>query len=73
MFYYIYHMTLKFFLNHVFDIKGRNFDILLKYVNSLLLKLTGLCVTEKQFSYFSTKTYVVGTQKNRLNETQSIC
>ena len=27
------------------------------------------CVTEKQFSYFSTKTYVVGTQKNRLNET----
>ena len=33
---------------------------------------------EKQFSYFSTKTYVVGTQKNRLNETvllstQNIC
>ena len=27
------------------------------------------CVTEKQFSYFSTKTYVVGTQKNRLDET----
>ena len=27
------------------------------------------CVTEKQFSYFSTKTYVVGTQKNSLNET----
>ena len=23
----------------------------------------------KQFSYFSTKTYVVGTQKNRLNQT----
>ena len=23
---------------------------------------------EKSFSYFSTKTYVVGTQKNRLNE-----
>ena len=23
----------------------------------------------KLFSYFSTKTYVVGTQKNRLNET----
>ena len=36
------------------------------------------CVTEKQFSYFSTKIYVVGTQKNRLNETvplstQNIC
>ena len=35
-------------------------------------------VTEKQFSYFSTKTYVVGTQKNYLNETfllstQNIC
>ena len=27
------------------------------------------CVTDKYFSYFSTKTYVVGTQKNRLNET----
>ena len=26
------------------------------------------CVTEKQFSYFSNETYVVGTQKNRLNE-----
>ena len=27
------------------------------------------CVTENYFSYFSTKRYVVGTQKNRLNET----
>ena len=27
------------------------------------------CVTETLFSYFSTKTYAVGTQKNRLNET----
>ena len=26
-------------------------------------------VTKIYFSYFSTKTYVVGTQKNRLNET----
>ena len=25
------------------------------------------CVTENYFSYFSTKTYVVGTQKNRLD------
>ena len=25
-------------------------------------------VTKIQFSYFTTKTYVVGTQKNRLNE-----
>ena len=25
-------------------------------------------VPKKLFSYFSTKTYVVGTQKNRLNE-----
>ena len=36
------------------------------------------CVTEKYISYFSTKTYVVGDQKNRLNEmvllsTQNIC
>ena len=34
--------------------------------------------TKNQFSYFSTKSYVVGTQKNRLNETvllstQNIC
>ena len=29
-----------------------------------------MCVTENYFSYFSTKkTYVVGTQKNRFNET----
>ena len=27
------------------------------------------CVTKNLFSYFSTKSYVVGTQKNRLNET----
>ena len=26
------------------------------------------CETENYFSYFSTKTYVVGTQKNHLNE-----
>ena len=36
------------------------------------------CVPKKLFSYFSIKTYVVGTQKNRLNETvllstQNIC
>ena len=27
------------------------------------------CVINNWFSYFSTKTYVVGTQKNRLDET----
>ena len=27
------------------------------------------CVTENYFCYFSTKTYVVGTQKNRLDKT----
>ena len=26
------------------------------------------CIPENYFSYFSTKTYVVGTQKNRLDE-----
>ena len=36
------------------------------------------CEIENQFSYFSAKTYVVGTQKNRLNErillsTQNTC
>ena len=28
-----------------------------------------VAIFENYFSYFSTKTYVVGTQKNRLNET----
>ena len=36
------------------------------------------CVTKNLFSYFSTKTYVVGIQKNCLNKTvllstQNIC
>ena len=36
------------------------------------------CLPENCFSYFSAKTYFVGTQKNRLNETvllstQNIC
>ena len=44
----------------------------------LALSYESQCVTKLQFSYFSTKTHVVGTQKNRLNETvllstQSIC
>ena len=30
---------------------------------------TSECLIENHFFYFSTKTYVVGTQKNRLNET----
>ena len=30
---------------------------------------TEKCVPKKYFSYFAIKTYVVGTQKNRLNET----
>ena len=38
----------------------------------LLILLSGLqirmCI-EKLYFYFSSKTYVVGTQKNRLNET----
>ena len=43
----------------------------LKYMNSGLPKVTGLKVRVckwKLFSYFSTQTYVVGTQKNHLNE-----
>ena len=31
------------------------------------------CITKNYFSYFSTMTYVVGTQKNCLNETHNIC
>ena len=35
---------------------------------SILHAFSQECVPKKSFSYFSTKTYVVGTQKNRLNE-----
>ena len=32
-----------------------------------------MCEPKIIFSYFSTKTYVVGTQKNRLLSTQNVC
>ena len=46
-----------------------------KLINSIY---TGLVKPKKYFSYFSTKTYVVGTQTNHLNElfwssTQNMC
>ena len=34
-----------------------------------MMQTFSLVPNKKCFSYFSTKTYVVGTQKNRLNET----
>ena len=37
--------------------------------DSIIQDLSLECVTKIKFSYFSTKTYVVGTQKNHLNET----
>ena len=37
--------------------------------NTVLALETALGRSPDYFSYFSTKTYVVGTQKNRLNET----
>ena len=45
-----------------------------QYINRPLKK----SAYQNYFSYFSTKTYIVGTQKNRLNETvllrtQNIC
>ena len=46
------------------DYEGQTVLILGEYTE---LKLK--CVTKIYFSYCSTKTYVVGTQKNRLNET----
>ena len=48
------------------------------YTISLLIKVKWLtmthasrkeCVFENYYAYFSTKTYVVGTHKNRLNDT----
>ena len=52
--------------NHVFVILIRT------YFHFYPLTRTGLLLrvlNDDLFSYFSTKTYVVGTQKNRLNET----
>ena len=45
---------------------------MLDYIQAYYQGLSGLqvkCVSENYFSYFSTKTYVVCAQKNRLNET----
>ena len=44
---------------------GRN----LKIFSSLGPVDKGAYIIKSYFSYFSTKTYVMGTQKNRLNET----
>ena len=49
-------------------------DTLLKFTCHILLHSLSRtfvqeCVMNIYFSYFSTKTYVVGTQMNRLNET----
>ena len=58
------------------------FEILEKvYSNSIYNNISGLKLRVRNknlFFYFSTKTYVVGTQKKRLNETvllstQNIC
>ena len=50
----------------------KNKNIIFKIRRSKVTDYAALiakCVTENYFSYFSTKTYVVGTQKTRLNET----
>ena len=45
-------------------------SVRLKWIfHSLIGPGQGIMRTRKLFSYFSTKTYVVGTQKNRFNET----
>ena len=44
-------------------------DISCNMINTLLPQPLGKkCVMKNQFSYFSTQTYVVGTQKNHLKE-----
>ena len=43
--------------------------VLFNVVTGFTLGLKLRVCKENLFSYFSTKTYVVGTQKNRLNET----
>ena len=62
---------LKFLNTYLLLCLTESFVIIRPLVKSALL-------TEKWNSYFSTKTYVVGTKKNRLNEkillsSQNIC
>ena len=63
-----------------FDIQNIYFDIPCSKCNMIVYSqdLSSESVMKILFSYFSTKTYVVGAQKNRLNETvllsiQNIC
>ena len=51
---------------HMFKLMGKKIMAILR---KLCLLNWPYGVTENHFSYFSTKTYVVGTQKNRLDET----
>ena len=59
--------------------KKNNFLLRRPVCNGFLAgKRLSVYVTKNYFSYFSNKTYVVGTQKNHLNETvllstQNIC
>ena len=69
----------------IMDKFGQNFQqnlqALYLFLNLQRYATTGLKLrfcTKNKFSYFLTKTYVVGTQKNRLNEmvllsTQNLC
>ena len=43
--------------------------LLTPYINGLCFEISPIIILENFFLYFSSKTYVVGTQKNHLNET----
>ena len=54
-------------------ILGQVWDLIVSIPDLCTLTyLSKECVTTIYFSYFSTKTYVVGTQKNRLTETETV-
>ena len=54
---------------HMLSERNISSDLDMVYESTDLQASWWECIIENHFSYFSTKTYVVGTQKNRYNET----
>ena len=52
-----------------FGVQSVDVDLNIFLKNTTDFRPPDKCIQENYFSYYSTKTYVVGTQKNRLNET----
>ena len=50
-------------------VKLEDLDLVLKEKDVNVMDRPPECITENHCSYFSTKTYVMGSQKKHLNET----